>query len=238
MKEGSERNLNKAEEYVREKLFELRDEKYKNFQSKLIPTIDSEKIIGVRTPALRKFSKEFSKSDLCEEFLESLPHKYYDENNLHGFIIEQTKDYGTLIKQLDKFLPYVDNWATCDLLRPKIFKKPPKELTEKIKEWISSEKTYLVRFGIEMLMTYYLDDNFKIEYAKLVTSIKSEEYYVNMMISWYIATALSKQYELIIPFLENRVLEKWVHNKSIQKAVESFRITNEQKAYLRSLRIK
>ncbi len=230
--------MNKAEEYVQKKLFEMRDEEYKNFQSKLIPTIDPEKIIGVRIPALRKFSKEILKSGFCEDFLKSLPHEYYDENNLHGFIIEKTNDYEKLIKELDKFLPYVDNWAACDLLRPKIFKMHKEKLLEKIKEWIKSERAYTVRFAIEMLMTFYLDDGFKTQYADLVSSVKSEDYYVKMMTAWFFATALSKQYDLIIPYMENKTLEKWVHNKTIQKAIESYRITKEQKDYLRSLRIK
>lgn len=230
--------MSKAQEYIESILFEKQDLKYRDFQAKLMPTVDKETIIGVRTPELRKIAKEFQKNELCEEFVQTLPHKYYDENNLHGFIIDKTKDYDLLIKQLDRFLPYVDNWATCDLMSPKIFKKHTQELYEKIKEWIASGETYTIRFAIEMLMSFYLDDMFKTEYAELVSTVKSEEYYVNMMIAWYFATALAKQYESVIPFIENYVLDKWVHNKTIQKAVESYRITDEQKKYLRSLKIK
>lgn len=225
-----------VESYVQKELFNLQDEAYKKFHSKLIPNVSADLIIGVRTPALRKFAKDFSKHECANEFLNSLPHKYYEENNLHGFLIEQIKDYDTLTKRLDEFLPYVDNWATCDLMRPKIFKKNKDRLIEKIDEWIDSDNTYMKRFAIEMLMTFYLDEDFKLEYAQKVATVKSEEYYVNMMIAWYFATALAKQYESIIPFIEGKKLEKWVHNKTIQKAVESYRITNEQKVYLRSLK--
>lgn len=225
-----------VESYVQKELFNLQDEAYKIFHSKLIPNVSADLIIGVRTPALRKFAKDFSKHECANEFLNSLPHKYYEENNLHGFLIEQIKDYDTLTKRLDEFLPYVDNWATCDLMRPKIFKKNKDRLIEKIDEWIDSDHTYMKRFAIEMLMSFYLDEDFKLEYAQKVATVKSEEYYVNMMIAWYFATALAKQYESIIPFIEGKKLEKWVHNKTIQKAVESYRITNEQKVYLRSLK--
>lgn len=230
--------MSKAEEYIEHILFEKQDLKYRDFQAKLMPTIDKETIIGVRTPELRKLAKDFLKNELCEEFVQNLPHKYYDENNLHGFIIEKTKDYDKLIKQLDSFLPYVDNWATCDLISPKIFKRHTEELYVKIKEWLASDRTYTIRFAIEMLMSFYLDEKFKVEYAELVSSVKSEEYYVNMMIAWFFATALAKQYDAVIPFIENKVLDKWVHNKTIQKAIESYRITEEQKNYLRSLKIK
>lgn len=230
--------MSKAEEYIEHILFEKQDLKYRDFHAKLMPTIDKETIIGVRTPELRKLAKDFLKNELCEEFVQNLPHKYYDENNLHGFIIEKTKDYDKLIKQLDSFLPYVDNWATCDLISPKIFKRHTEELYVKIKEWLASDRTYTIRFAIEMLMSFYLDEKFKVEYAELVSSVKSEEYYVNMMIAWFFATALAKQYDAVIPFIENKVLDKWVHNKTIQKAIESYRITEEQKNYLRSLKIK
>lgn len=225
-----------VESYVQKELFNLQDEAYKKFHSKLMPNVSADLIIGVRTPALRKFAKDFSKHEYANEFLNSLPHKYYEENNLHGFLIEQIKDYDILTKRLDEFLPYVDNWATCDLMRPKIFKKNKDRLIEKIDEWIDSDHTYMKRFAIEMLMSFYLDEDFKLEYAQKVATVKSEEYYVNMMIAWYFATALAKQYESIIPFIEGKKLEKWVHNKTIQKAVESYRITNEQKVYLRSLK--
>ncbi len=229
--------MNNAEKYVLDKLIELHDNSYKIFQSTIMPTVDENTIIGVRIPKLRDFAKEFVDSELCDEFLTSLPHKYYDENNLHGLIIELTKDYKTAINQIEAFLPYVDNWATCDLIRPKIFKKHKRELLKKIKVWLESDKTYTVRFAIEMLMIYFVDKEFKIEYAELVAGVKTEEYYVKMMIAWFFATALAKQYDLIIPYLENNLLPRWIHNKTIQKACESYRITREQKAYLRSLKI-
>ncbi|MBQ9887228.1 MAG: DNA alkylation repair protein [Lachnospiraceae bacterium] len=220
------------------KLFEMQDLKYKDFQAKLMPTVDPDTIIGVRTPQLRKFAREFAKSAEASDFIKQLPHKYYEENNLHGFIIEGMKDYDEVVAALDEFLPYVDNWATCDLMSPKVFKKHLPKLLDKIKQWLSSEHTYTVRFGIEMLMIYYLDEHFDPEYPKLVASVKSEEYYINMMIAWYFATALAKQYDAVLPYLEIRRLDAWTHNKAIQKAVESYRITDEQKTYLKSLKVK
>ena len=226
------------EKSVRHRLFELQDQKYRDFNSKLIPTVAPETVIGVRTPELRKYARELAKTADGAEFIKIFPHKYYEENNLHGFLLEKIKDYDELIKALDNFLPYVDNWATCDLMSPPIFKKHTAELLLKIEEWIKSEHTYTVRFGIKMLMSFYLDDNFKAEYLELAAGIKSEEYYINMMIAWYFATALAKQYESAVQYLESRRLDKWVHNKTIQKAVESYRISKEQKEYLKSLRLK
>ncbi|MCH5191311.1 MAG: DNA alkylation repair protein [Oscillospiraceae bacterium] len=226
------------EKSIQNRLFELQDLKYKDFQSKLIPTAQPETVIGVRTPELRKFAKELAKTADAAEFIKILPHKYYEENNLHGFLLEKIKDYDKLITAIDNFLSYVDNWATCDLMSPPIFKKHTEELLRKIREWIKSEHTYTIRFGIKMLMSFYLDDNFKEEYLELVADVKSEEYYVNMMIAWYFATALAKQYDSAVRYLENCRLDKWVHNKTIQKAVESYRITEERKEYLKSLRIK
>ncbi|MBP9989280.1 MAG: DNA alkylation repair protein [Ruminococcus sp.] len=220
------------------RLYELQDLKYRDFNSKLIPTVDKNKVIGVRTPDLRKLAKEFAKTDEAESFLNSLPHKYYEENNIHGFIIETIKDYDKCIYELNRFLPYVDNWATCDLISPKIFKKHTDELYEQIKIWISSDKTYTVRFGIEMLMSFYLDDLFDTKHFELVSSVCSDEYYIKMMQAWYFATALAKHYDETLIFIESKKLDKWTHNKSIQKAVESYRITDEQKKYLKSLKIK
>ena len=220
------------------KLFALQDLKYKEFHSRLMPTINPDVIIGVRTPALRKFAKEVRKQPYCEEFLRELPHQYYEENNLHGFLIEAGRDYEQTIKQIDAFLPYVDNWATCDLINPKILGKHLPQLLEKIQQWIASEQTYTIRFGIEMLMRYYLDDAFQPEYLSMVSKVLSQEYYVNMMIAWYFATALAKQYEAAIPYLQEEKMDQWVHNKTIQKAVESYRITEEQKIYLKQLRRK
>lgn len=226
--------------YVKERLFALQDETYKQFHSRLMPTIEPEKIIGVRTPLMRKLAKDLKKDAAFDEyaFMKMLPHDYYEENNLHGFFLEMEKDYDALIEQLDAFLPYVDNWATCDLISPKLLKKHPDGFLEKIKEWIRSEQTYTIRFGIEMLMSYYLDEAFLPEYLLWVAEVKSEEYYVNMMIAWYFATALAKQYEQTLPILLEERLDIWTHNKTIQKAVESYRITDEQKQYLRTLRKK
>lgn len=227
-----------AVQKIQEKLFELQDVKYKEFHSGLIPTIDSETIIGVRTPQIRKLARELSQSPEAEAFLKQLPHKYYEENNLHGALIAQMKDYNRVINELERFLPYIDNWATCDLISPKVFKKHLPQLIEQITIWMVSDRIYTVRFGIGMLMSFYLDDAFKPEYPELVAAVRSEEYYVNMMIAWYFATALAKQYTAVVPYLEQNRLEKWTHNKTIQKAIESYRITEEQKAYLRGLKIK
>ena len=225
-------------QFVQKSLFGLQDLKYRDFHARLMPTVDPELVIGVRTPALRKFAKEFSKMPESELFLDQLPHKYYEENNLHGFLIAGMKDYDRCIREVDRFLPYVDNWATCDLMSPKIFKKHLPELLEQIKVWIASEHTYVIRFGIGMLMSFYLDEAFDERYLKMVSSVHSEEYYVNMMIAWYFATALAKQYEYVLPYIEEKRLEKWTHNKTIQKAVESYRITEDQKRYLKTLKIK
>lgn len=215
----------------------MQDLGYRDFQAKLIPTIDKSTVIGVRTPELRKFAKEFCKTPNWNEFLEFLPHSYYEENNLHGFLIEQIKDYDHTILAIGEFLPYVDNWATCDLMSPKIFKKHLPELLTKIKEWLQSSQTYTIRFAIRMLMNFYLDNDFAEEYPSLVAGVKSNEYYVKMMVAWYFATALAKQYDSIVPFLEGKKLDEWCHNKAIQKATESYRITDEQKAYLRTLKL-
>lgn len=203
-----------------------------------MPTVNSETVIGVRTPILREYSKEIAKNGHYEDFLKSLPHQYYEENNLHAFLIEKIKDYQTCINALNEFLPYVDNWATCDSMKPKTLGKHTEELYSQIKIWIASDQTYTIRFGIEMLMNFYLDKDFKTEHLELVAKIRSDEYYVNMMIAWYFATALAKQYESTIPFLEKQTLSVWCHNKTIQKAIESYRITNEQKKYLRTLKIR
>lgn len=224
------------ERVIQEKLFALQDSKYRDFQCKLMPTVNPETVIGVRTPDQRRLAKEVSKLPDIAEFLKSLPHKYYEENNLHAFLIETIKDYDQAIAALDAFLPFVDNWATCDQMRPKVFEKHLPELLGKIKEWINSEHTYTIRFGINMLMSFYLDKHFDPAYLKLVAGVRSDEYYVNMMIAWFFATALAKQYEKTLPFIEQRCLDPWTHNKAIQKAIESYRITDEQKAYLRTLK--
>jgi len=223
---------------IRESLFANRDLGYRDFHSKLMPTIDIERIIGVRTPQLRKIAKEFAKDAEIDDFLSSLPHQYYDENNMHGFIISEIKDYKHSISEINRLLPYVDNWATCDLIRPKSFNKNHSQLIKDIRRWMMSRNTYTIRFGIEMLMTHFLDDDFHPEYLGWVANIHNDEYYVKMMVAWYFATALAKQYQAALPIIEHKHLEKWTHNKSIQKAVESYRITIEQKDYLKKLRIK
>lgn len=230
--------MTEIEKIIREKLLEMQDESYRDFHARLMPTVDKNLIIGVRVPQLRKFAKELYKSGGCEDFLKALPHKYYEENNVHAFLIEQQKDYGETVRLLDEFLPYVDNWATCDMMSPKIFKKHLPELYEKIPEWLGSDKTYSVRFGIKMLMEFFLGENFTDECASLVCSVRSDEYYINMMIAWYFATALAKNYEDIVPYIEGNRLDVWTHNKAIQKAIESNRITDGQKEYLKSLKIK
>lgn len=223
---------------IQVRLFELQDLKYRDFNASLIPTVEKDTVIGVRTPALRKMAKELAQKPEITEFLTAFPHQYYEENNLHGMIIEQEKDFGRCISEVEKFLPYIDNWATCDLISPKIFRKHTEELMPYIRCWMESSHTYTSRFGIKMLMTYFLDNNFRSEYAEWVAAVKSEEYYVNMMRAWYFATSLAKQYDQIIPFIEEKRLDKWTHNKSIQKSVESYRITPEQKKYLRTLKVK
>ena len=219
-------------------LFHLADETYKEFHSKLMPTVNPEKIIGIRVPVLRKFASDFSKTDEAELFINSLPHHYYEENNLHAFLVEQEKDFDTSVKRVDRFLPYIDNWATCDMLRPKTFAKNKEELLTYILKWLQSEHPYTVRYGIGMLMVHYLDEDFSPEFPVLVSEIKSDEYYVKMMIAWYFATALAKRYEEILPFFKKPVLDKWTHNKALQKARESYRISAEQKIELKGLTIK
>lgn len=223
---------------ILERLFGLQDSTYKEFQSKLMPTIEPNCVIGVRTPDMRKLAKELQGSKEADEFLMILPHQYYEENNLHGMLLERIKDFNECITEVDRFLPYIDNWATCDLMAPKVFKKHFPELLEWTKVWITSEHTYTKRFAMGMLMKYYLDDEFQPEYLEMVAAVRSEEYYVNMMVAWYFATALAKQYEAALPYIENKKLAVWTHNKAIQKSVESYRITDEQKAYLKSLKIK
>lgn len=223
---------------IQQELFALQDLSYRDFHAKLMPTVDKARVIGVRTPKLRAFAKEFGKTEEAKEFLKVLPHQYYEENNLHGLLIEQIKDYPTLIGELNRFLPCIDNWATCDLLTVRVVKKHLDTFTEEVERWLASDHTYTIRFGIGMLMRYYLEEHFSLEYPEKVAKIRSKEYYVNMMRAWYFATALAKQYEAIFPFLEEKRLDAWTHNKTIQKAIESYRITQEQKVYLRTLRIK
>ncbi len=223
---------------IRETLFSLREEKFAAFQARLIPNVAPERIIGVRTPALRKLAKTLRGSGEAEEFLKALPHDLFEENNLHAFLLCEMKDFDACVQAVEDFLPYVDNWATCDQMSPGVFRKNKQALLPYIRCWIASERCYTRRFGTGMLMSHFLDEDFREEYLRLVSDKRSEEYYVNMMIAWYFATALAKQYEAALPYLENRRLDPWVHNKAIQKAVESFRVSDEHKACLRALKIR
>ncbi len=223
---------------IQDRLFELQDKKFNDFNKSLIPGMPEDYFIGIRTPALRNLAKELYKNEDINIFLDTLPHRYFDENQLHGFIISLEKDFNICIKRLEEFLPYINNWATCDQTSPKIFKKHKEELLPYIEKWIKSGHTYTVRFAVGMLMEHFLDDAFDKRYPKMVEAISSEEYYINMMRAWYFATALAKQYESIIPYIEEKRLDTWTHNKTIQKAVESYRITPEQKEYLKTFKIK
>lgn len=221
-----------------QELFALQDLKYKAFSEKLLPTVDPDTVIGVRTPQLRALAKQYAKGENIGDFLCDLPHKYYEENNLHAFLIEQIKDFDTCVAALDSFLPYIDNWGTCDSMKPKIFAKNADRLLPYIEKWLNSSHTYTVRYAILMLMTHFLGDKFDVRFSELVASIKSSEYYINMMIAWYFATALALQYDSAIAFIEQKRLSAWTHNKTIQKAVESYRINEVQKEYLKTLKIK
>ena len=230
--------MSDVEARVRARLSEMQDLKYRDFSAKLTPTVPPERIIGVRTPALRKYAAELSKTEDAAAFMAALPHAYHEENSLHGFLIERIADYDACVAALDAFLPYEDNWATCDLMSPKCLKKQLPRLTGEIRRWMASDRVYTVRFGMGMLMRHFLDDAFDPAYPEMVAALRSEEYYVNMMIAWYFATALAKQWDAALSFIENRRLEKWTHNKAIQKALESDRIPGERKAYLRTLKQK
>lgn len=224
-------------EDILKKLYSLQDTTYRDFQGKLLPTVDPKAIIGVRTPDLRKLAKELAKQDDTGSFLESLPHTYFDENQLHAFILSEIKDYDRCIDLVERFIPYVDNWATSDQLSPKVFRKNKPDLLAHIKSLLKSDATYTVRFAVGMLMQHFLDDDFSTAYPKLVAAIRSDEYYINMMRAWYFATALAKQYDAIIPYIEQKKLDAWTNNKAIQKAIESYRITSAHKEYLRTFRL-
>ncbi len=223
-------------EEIQKHLFELQDMAYRDFHSRLMPDIDKETIIGIRVPVLRKYAKSIAGTELSEKFIKELPHHYYEENNLHMMLITRIKDYDKCLSEVERFLPYIDNWATCDFPAPKCFENHKEELLPVIKRWIASGETYTIRYGIGMLMRLYLDADFDPEYVKLVAEVKSDEYYVNMMIAWYMATALAKQWDVVIPYIEEHHMSDWVHRKTIQKAMESYRITDEQKRYLKGYR--
>ena len=221
---------------ISDELFSLKDEGYKKFQCALMPTVNPEKVIGVRTPDLRKLSERLWKEGRAEELMKTLPHTYYEEDNLHAAFIEKITDFDRCIEELDRFLPFVDNWATCDMMNPKALKNYRERLLSKAYEWMEKEDTYTVRYGIGVLMRHFLGDNFSLEYAERVASLKSDEYYVRMMVAWYFAEALSRQYDLILPFIKERRLDLWVHRKAIQKAVESRKISPSQKEELKKYR--
>lgn len=221
---------------IQEELFKLQDISYKEFHSKLIPTIDKNTIIGIRIPLLRSYAMKIKHTKEADKFLNTLPHTYYDENVLHALLLSEMTDYETFIKSIQAFLPYIDNWAVCDVLKPKSIKKHKQIFIDEIKSWISSKYTYTIRFGVVMLMTYYLDENYQKNYLSYPLQVKSDEYYVNMAISWFYATALAKHYDEVVKILKDKKLSVWVHNKTIQKAIESYRITKEQKEELKKLK--
>lgn len=222
-----------------DELMKLKDDEYADFQAKLTPNVARERFIGVRVPDVRKLAKELYKNDRdgVDAFLNSLPHATYDEDMLHGVLLSEFKDYEECVKRVDEFLPYVDNWAVCDIMSPKVFKKHLEPLLEKIREWAASDHVYTKRFGVEMLMSFYLDEHFKPEYLEIPATVTGEDYYIKMMLAWFYATALAKQWDATIPYIENKRLADWTHNKTIQKARESYRITDEQKEYLKSLKV-
>lgn len=220
-------------------LFEMQDLGYRDFHAKIVPNLDKERIIGVRSPMMKAFAKKFAKDERKEQFLKELPHFYYEENGLHGALLcNISKDIDVVLKYVDEFLPYVDNWATCDSLSPKIYRKHPEKVYDKVKQWIASDRTYTVRYGIVTALNLYLDEHFDKEMLDILANIHTDEYYINIAIAWYYSFALIKQYDATIGLIEQKTLDKWIHNKSIQKAVESFRVSDERKDYLRSLRIK
>lgn len=222
---------------VQEKLLGMQDPKYKRFQSALIPSIDPTTMIGVRTPKLRELAKQLSREDMIE-FITETPHDFFDENLLHVLILSNMKDFGMCVDAVNNFLPFVDNWAICDQLRPKSFKRNHSKLLPHVISWLTADSAYMVRFGIEMLMLHYLGEDFKSEYLQWVAAVQSKDYYVRMAVAWYFATALAEQSEAALPFIEQEKLAPWTHNKAIQKAVESRRIPMEQREYLKTLRIK
>ena len=223
---------------IKDKFFLYQDLKYRDFHSSLVPNIDKDRFIGVRTPILRNLAKEMIKDGSYKEFIKDLPHYYYEENTLHSCILSLYKDLEELINELDIFLPYVDNWATCDLIRPKAFEKDLDRILDKVKEWINTEDVYSIRFGIVTLLSFYLDDSFSNEINEIVLNINNDDYYVRMAQAWYFSYALIKQYEYTIDIFKDKRLDKWIHNRSIQKAIESYRITPVDKNYLRSLKVK
>lgn len=224
-------------ERLQDTLLSLQDIGYREMLLRIIPNIESKKIFGVRTPELRRLAKEMAAEEALA-FKQELPHMYFEENQIHSFLLERNRNFELTVSEVNKFLPYVDNWATCDQLNPKVFKKHKSELLPHIRQWVCSDSVYTIRFGIRMLMSHYLDEDFSPEYLVLVASVHHQDYYVKMMIAWYFATALAKQFDTVLPYISEYPLEKWTHNKAIQKAVESYRITPEQKMILKQYHIK
>ena len=221
---------------ILKELYKYQDLKYADFSSNLTPNLSRNDYIGVRVPNVRKIAKLFYKNNDYLDFIKTLPHDYFEENMAHGLIISEFDDYEKTIDALNIFLPYVNNWAVCDCIKPKTFKKNKNRLIVDIKRWLKSKDTYVLRFAVSMLMTYFLDDDFNEEYLNIVSKVKSDEYYVNMMIAWYYATALAKQYDATIPYIVENKLDKWINNKTIQKAIESYRINDESKIYLKQFK--
>ena len=221
---------------ITQRLFDLRDEEYARFQAKLTPGVEQQLFIGVRVPVVRKLAKQLSASEEATAFMQELPHQYYDENMLHGLLVNEIRDYEECLECVDAFLPYVDNWAVCDIMSPKILKKDLPRTMELIRTWSASPETYTCRFGLELLMSHFLDDAFRPEYLEIPAAARSEEYYVKMMVAWFFATALAKQWDAAVVYLEQNRLDAWTHNKTIQKARESYRIRAEQKDYLKKLK--
>lgn len=221
---------------IRERLLELKNEEYRQFTARLVPNIPAETIIGLKTPEMRAIAREIFAGDYRDEFLSALPHKYYEENLIHFFVISMIKDFEECVQRVEAFLPYVDCWPVSDQATPRSFRKNHEKLLPYIRKWISSEHVYTARFGIRMLMNEFLGEDFREEYLELVASRKGDDYYLKMMVAWYFATALAKRYEETLPYIENHVLDEWTHRKAIQKAVESYRVTDEHKEYLKSLR--
>ena len=225
-------------ESIRSRLFSLQDTAYGDFTAALMPTVGRETVIGVRTPALRQLARVLRGTPEAAAFLQQLPHAFYEENNLHAFLLEGIRDFEACLAAVNRFLPFVDNWATCDCMNPDAFKKAPERLLPEIEKWLQSGKTYVIRFGVGMLMRHFLDERFDMKHLHQVSAISEQDYYVRMMIAWYFATALAKQYAATLPLIQQRVLPAWTHNKAIQKAIESRRITPAQKDVLRALKVR
>ena len=219
-------------------LFEMQDVKYRDFSSRLIPNISSDTVIGVRLPQVKKLARELYKSGEYVSFINTLPHKYFEEYYLHSYILSEIKDFEAFVVEVERLLPYIDNWSVCDSLRPKCFEKNKEEALIYIKNWLKSDHIYTQRFAIEMLMVHYLNEDFKIEYLELVSKTQGDDYYLKMMVAWYFATALAKQYDATLPYIEKGLIkDKWTHNKAIQKALESYRVSDDKKSYLKLLKI-